>query len=288
MVLAGLLGLCLASSLPASSRPRGSQLAGTHACMHTPRKVGLIGQVSHWKPSIGRVHPTYLESQCSPSTYYATTNTGRWRPPSLLCGVERGSGSSLPGLLARRGGALWGQKTGPAKALAKVSKVEQPPVAKRSRGFVTRKEAPKFFALRCVSDKVLGFGGWGYCCRLTDWSLTQTYKHTYTPAHAHSLMMFCIIYVFTMTRDTKDTLIVSYCGACGPLARPLITDGPARGPRHVTPPPSPTPPQQNRTNKQERRPSPSSRCTAWCRRPWPSWSGTRGRRTTSPSARSST
>ena len=25
-------------------------------------------------------------------------------------------------------------------------------------------------------------------------------------------MMFCIIYVFTMTRDTKDTLIVSYCG----------------------------------------------------------------------------
>lgn len=27
-----------------------------------------------------------------------------------------------------------------------------------------------------------------------------------------SLMMFCIIYVFTMTRDTKDTLIVSYCG----------------------------------------------------------------------------
>lgn len=27
--------------------------------------------------------------------------------------------------------------------------MEQPPV-KKSRGFVTRKEAPKFFALRCV------------------------------------------------------------------------------------------------------------------------------------------
>lgn len=76
----------------------------------------------------------------------------------MLGGVEHGRSSSLSRLLVRRGGAFWGQKTGPAKALAKVSKMEQPPV-KKSRGFVTRKEAPKFFALRC---SVLGFVGvWG-------------------------------------------------------------------------------------------------------------------------------
>lgn len=48
---------------------------------------------------------------------------------------------------------MWGQKgkVGPAKALAKVSKVEQPAASarpQRKTGFVTRKEAPKFFALR--------------------------------------------------------------------------------------------------------------------------------------------
>jgi hypothetical protein len=67
--------------------------------------------------------------------------------------MEVGSSGRLAGLLARRGGGLWGQKekTGPAKALAKVSKVEQPPADKRKKGgfFVTSKEAPKFFALRC-------------------------------------------------------------------------------------------------------------------------------------------
>jgi ATP/ADP translocase len=35
-------------------------------------------------------------------------------------------------------------------------------------------------------------------------------------------MMFCIIYVFTMTRDTKDTLIVSYCGAFCPSFLPSL------------------------------------------------------------------
>lgn len=38
------------------------------------------------------------------------------------------------------------------------------------------------------------------------------YLYFFNTQHTYSLMMFCIIYVFTMTRDTKDTLIVSYCG----------------------------------------------------------------------------
>jgi len=92
-------------------------------------------------------------------------------------------------LLRRRGGA-WNfirrERIGPAKVLAKITPMKKDVVKesasmaagkdKKNRAtLLTCKEAPKFFAL--------------------------------------SLMMFCIIYVFTMTRDTKDTLIVSYCGA---------------------------------------------------------------------------
>lgn len=107
-------------------------------------------------------------------------------------------------LLRRRGGAwdfIRREKIGTAKALAKPKPAKKGAVNSNSKSssissssssssatttkagkpkrpkaaLLTRKEAPKFFAL--------------------------------------SLMMFCIIYVFTMTRDTKDTLIVSYCGA---------------------------------------------------------------------------
>ncbi|CAM9109217.1 unnamed protein product, partial [Hapterophycus canaliculatus] len=38
-------------------------------------------------------------------------------------------------------------------------------------------------------------------------------KHELKKFFSMSIMMFSIIYVFTMTRDTKDTLVVSNCGA---------------------------------------------------------------------------
>ncbi len=155
--------------------------------------AGVVGQVASLSLLPGtweamRAYPpvplVWLTRKCPPHT---STGQRRGGWGGILRRHDAQTAhSTVSTLLQQRGGA-WGlrrDKIGDAKALSSVSKRKAPAKSSSTTAvaapktkvvLLTRKEAPKFFAL--------------------------------------SLMMFCIIYVFTMTRDTKDTLIVSYCGA---------------------------------------------------------------------------